>query len=359
MRGPVYFVFCCLSIISMASSSGSTVVAGDSPIEFDVPAMLSVHEIMPADTAPISPYKIIEVVVPVTSEIQANDRKHINEFRFDISWNQKLFPVVDYGPKSQTTSHIEGLIAVEQSHNSGGGISLNANSDKLEVLKLNSKADVSNQKNSRKSYQEIPEHQTLVASGTIKRGTGVFFRFHPSRTETLEGGREVVVAYRVARNWRGGVLRVECRANGQRKIFGNITEPIDAAEVFIVPVYTAGDQPSLTAATDFVRAEIDLKKSWYSSQTQNMLSTKPHSTFRWPLVESAMESFHLAGFSQGRAGASHQSNSSQIPKQWVHRLIQSGDERYLSRYQSALPTSVQTSAASFLSARQKLVEFSK
>ena len=121
----------------------------------------------------------------------------------------------------------------------------------------------------------------------------------------------------------------------------------------------AGNEQSLTAATDFVRAEINLKKSWHSSRSQAKASKKPHSAFRWPLVESAMENFHFAGFSQGRAAPSEQSDSSQLPKQWVHRLIQSGDDRYLSRYQSALPDSVQTSAAVFVSARQKLVELSK
>ena len=359
MHGPVLALFCCLLTISTVTLSVSTAVAGEPPVKFDVPAMLSVYEIVPPDTAPVSPYKTIEIVVPVTSEIRAADRKHIDEFRFDISWNRKIFPVVDYGPKSKTTSHIDGLIAVEQTHNKGGSISLSGNSDKLEVLTLNGKGDLSNQKNSRKSYQEIPQHKTLVASGTIKRGTGAFFRFHPSRTETLEGGREVVIAYRVARDWRGGVLRVECRATGERKIFGNLTEPIDVAKAFIVPVHMTGDQQSLDAALDFVRAENNLKKSWHSSQATAKPSKKPHSAFRWPLVESAMETFHLAGFSQGRAVPSQQNASSQLPDQWVHRLIQSGDDRYLSRYQAALPNSVQTSAAVFVSARQRLVELSK
>ena len=359
MRGPALILFHCLLIALPAVANASPLAKGNPPVEFDVPAMLSAREIVASDTAPVSPYKTIEIIVPVTSEIRAGDRKHIDEFRFDISWNRKIFPVVDYGPKSQTTSHIEGLISVDQSHDSGGAISLNANSDKLEVLTLSGKADLSNKKNRRESFKEIPKHQTLVASGTIKRGTGAFFRFHPSRTEILEGGRDVVIAYRVARDWRGGVLRVECRATGERKIFGNLTDPIDVAEAFIVPVHMEGDQQSLIAATDFVRAEINLKKSWRKSQVTAKATKKPHSAFRWPLVESAMENFRLAGFSQNNPQPSQKNDSSQLPSQWVHRLIQSGDDRYLSRYQAALPNSVQTSAAVFVSARQRLVELSK
>ena len=358
MRGPV-FVLICSFLATSTCSSVSSVIAGSPPVEFDVPAMLSAREIVALGSAPVSPYKTIEIIVPVTSEIRASDRKHISEFRFDISWNRKIFPVVDYGPKSQTTSHIEGLVTVEQSHDSGGGISLNANSQKLEVLALSGKGDFSDRKSQRKSFQEIPDHQTLVASGTIKRGTGAFFRFHPSRTETLEGGRDVVIAYRVARDWRGGVLRVECRATGSRKVFGSITEPIDVAEAFIVPLYLDGDQQSLSAATDFVRAEINLKQTWRSSQTDTRPKKQSHSTFRWPLVETAVQGFTLAGFSRDSESSSRPKVASQLPDQWVHRLIQSGDDRYLARYQSVLPSSVQTSAAVFVSARQKLMELSK
>jgi len=355
MRGPTLTLFHCLFLLS----SASTLLAGNPPVEFDVPAMLSAREIVAPNTAPVSPYKTIEIVVPVTSEIRSADRKHIDEFRFDISWNRKIFPLVDYGPKSKTTSHIDGLIAVEQSRDSGGAISLSANSDKLEVLTLNGKADLSNKKNQRKSFKEIPKHKTLVASGTIKRGTGAFFRFHPSRTETLEGGRDVVIAYRVARDWQGGVLRVECRATGKRKVLGTLTEPINVAEAFIVPLYLDGDQQALAAAAEFVRAEINLKQSWRSSQTAARPTKKPHSAFRWPLMESAMESFSLAGFSNGSQRPSPTKSSGQLPDLWVHRLIQSGDDRYLAQYQAALPNSVQTSAAVFVSARQKLVELSK
>ena len=356
MRGPAHVYFYCFLMISMEAT---TVVAGNPPAEFDVPAMLSAREIVASNTAPVSPYKTIEIVVPVTSEIRAADREHINEFRFDISWNRNIFPVVDYGPKSQTTSHIDGLIAVEQSSDSGGEISLNANSEKLEVLTLNSKGDFSNKKNQHKSFNEIPEHKTLVASGTIKRGTGAFFRFHPSPTETLEGGRDVVIAYRVARDWQGGVLRVECRARGERKVLGSLTESIDVAEAFIVPLYLDGDQQSLSAATEFVRAEVELQQSWRSSQAIAKASKKPHSAFRWPLVESAIEGFSLAGFSQNSNRPSQTKDSSQLPDQWLHRLIQSGDDRYLSRYQAALPNSVQTTAAEFVSARRKLLLLSK
>ena len=323
--------------------------AGEPVIRFDVPALLPVHELIPDGVAPVSEFKVIEIVVPVTSEIRQGDRNNIDEFRFDVSWTRKSFPVADYAPKSQMVSHIEGLIKFDKTRDIGGSISLNGKTDKLEVLSLNSTGDYSNREQDRKSYQEVPQHQTLVASGTIKRGTGAFFRFHPARTEMLEGGREVIIAWRVARDWTGGVLKVECRASGQRKVFGSMSEPIEVGEAFIVPVYLEGHSSALTAATDVVRAERALKQAWHSTRV-----VQSHSTFRWPFMESALKTFALP--TSVNTGAS---SRSKLPDQWVHRLIQSGDDRYLYRYESMLPKTVKKPAAVFVSARQTLMEMSK
>ena len=336
------FLLCILFRVSQA-------YGGEPTIRFDVPALLPVHELIPDGVAPVSKFKVIEIVIPVTSEIRKRDRDNVNEFRFDVSWTRKSFPVADYAPKSQMASRVKGLIKIDKTRDHGGSVSLNGNTDKLEVLSLNSKGDYSNREQDRKSYQEIPQHQTLVASGTIKRGTGTFFRFHPGPTEMLEGGREVIIAWRVARDWTGGVLKVECRASGQRKVFGTLNEPIEVGEAFVVPVYLEGHSSALAAATDVVRAEVALKQAWRRTRV-----VQSHSSFRWPLMESALKAFPMTP-SEG-SGTSSKSN---LPDQWVHQLIQSGDDRYLYRYESLLPKTVKAPAAVFVSARQTLMEMSK
>ena len=343
LRNCPYVVLLCIVL------NGSLLYGGEPAIRFDVPALLPVHELIPDGVAPVSEFKVIEIVVPVTSEIRQRDRDNVDEFRFDVSWTRKSFPVADYAPKSQMASRVKGLIKVDKTRDTGGSVSLNGKTDKLEVLSLNSTGDYSNRETDRKSYQEVPQHQTLVASGTIKRGTGTFFRFHPGRTEMLEGGREVIIAWRVARDWTGGVLKVECRATGQRKVFGTLNEPIEVAEAFIVPVYLEGHSSALTAATDVVRAEMKLKQAWQRTRV-----AKSHSSFRWPLMESALNAFSLPPLDS--AGTTSKSD---LPDQWVHQLIQSGDDRYLYRYESLLPKTVKAPAAVFVSARQTLMGMSK
>ena len=170
------FTFCHIAIccVTMLALSGR-LLAGEPAVVFDVPAMLPVHELIQVGVPPVTHSKIVEIVIPVTVEISPSDREHISEFRFDVSWNGHAFPIEDYGPKSQTDSHIDGTINVDRSDESSVGVGLNGHSDKLEVATLTGNADLSKRSSARQSYKEIPQHHPVIASGTIKRGTGAFF----------------------------------------------------------------------------------------------------------------------------------------------------------------------------------------
>lgn len=310
---------------------------GDPPVVFDVPALVPASRLpIPEGQLATGQEQIIEVGIPVSAQIALDSRGDIDEFRFDISWNRNVYPIADYAPKTQTASSIEGTISIDRSRDKNA--SLNASLIPLlgESISGNAKFDLSNRKNERESFKEIPQHDVLVASGTIHRGTGAFFRFHPSRTETLEGGRELVVAFRVPLSWRGGLLKVECRGHGNRKILGSWKEPISQERAFLVPIYLAGDEAARTAAVEFVRSEQGLKMYWQRHlQSQPEVSVGP---FSFLPREPA---------------------SKPVPDYWVHQLIQSGSDEPLNRYQARLPQEVAEAAASFVAARQSLFEFGR
>jgi len=333
----VYNIVFSTFVLFLATESS---LASEPAIGFDVPAMLPVHELIPAGIPPVTQSKIIEVVIPVTAEIRPSDRDHIAEFRFDVSWIGQPFPVADYGPKSQTVSHIEGTIKVDQSDDSKIGLGIDGQSEKLEVVTVTGNLDLSKGSTARKTYQEIPQHYPVIASGTINRGTGAFFRFHRSRTETLEGGREVVVAFRVGRDWQGGILKVDCRALGQRKIFGAIPDDIDVGKAFVVPVYIEGDVEANGLAQDFIAAEQSLRRHWHHRRKARSMSSG----------EALLAGFNpfVQSFSKQHA----------IPDQWVHRLIQSGEDQVFENVKHQLPQSTSMLAERFVSARKRLTEAS-
>jgi hypothetical protein len=280
--------------------------------------------------------KIIEVVIPVTTEIGIANRENIDEFRFDVYWNRNVYPMVDYSPKTQTVSGIEGLISIEKTDSQNSGVGLNLSSSIPEVVSGTAKADLSKRSGTTTRYQEIPQHEVLVASGSIQRGTGAFFRFHPSKLQTLEGGRDLIVAFRVPQSWRAGAIKVECRAQGHRKIVGTWRESVEESRAFVVPIFLEGDDQARQAAEDFVRSEQGLRQNWQKHKKKS------------PVATSSFFSF-----------ASRPAASQSLPSEWVHQLIQSGNDRYLDQYRSRMPEVIANAAEDFVVARQQLFAFSR
>ena len=130
-----------------------------------------------------------------------------------------------------------------------------------------------------------------------------------------------------------GILRVNCFATGTTNIIGSWESPFEISRTFVVPIYRQGDLQAKAAALDFVNAEQRLRKAWRSYEVSKTKSTPlPFSTF---LVSTS-------------------GSNQKVPPQWAHLLIQSGNDDYLARYRSRLPTALQTSADDFVVARQAL-----
>jgi len=295
-------------------------------VEFDVPAIVAAREVAPSSFVDD---KLIEVVLPISTAITSKYRGNIEEFRFDVSWNRSVYGICDYGPKTQTASAIEGLKTVEKNLSRHASMNLSFKSKPLELLSANLGSSIDGSNSSRESFQEIPQHEVLVASGTIDRGTGAFFRFHQSRTNTLEGSRDLLLKYRVPKDWQNGILKVECSGFGKRPVAGGLwDEPIETGRAFVVPVYLEKNSSAQNLAIDFAKAEQDLRKAWFG-------------------FENRMKKANPLMFAVSRI-------NSQLPEKWPHLLIQSGDDRYLSEFEGFLTQEVAVSAGKFVQARNSL-----
>ncbi len=262
------FVASSCFIIWSAGPLAGACSGGEPEIVFDVPALVGVRVVELDEHPPRSPsQKTIEVVIPVSTESRSSDRNRVEEYRFDVFWNRNIYPICDYGPRTQTVSEIEGLISVDKTTERNSSLGLTLGSSYQSMLTGSGTAEIGSRNGTRLHYQEIPQHELLVASGTIHRGTGAFFRFHPSRTESLEGGRDLVVAFQVPRSWRAGVLQVECQARGSRKVLA-WSEDFDFSRAFVLPIYLEGDDQAREAAAEFVRSEQRLRKNWQNHRRQ-------------------------------------------------------------------------------------------
>ncbi|QEG24233.1 hypothetical protein [Mariniblastus fucicola] len=318
-RTQIAVTLCCLLTTTVCS-------AQDKSIEFDVPAVVGAREILPS---PFEETKIIEVILPVSTAIAPKLRGNVNEFRFDVSWNQGVYPIFDYGPRTQTATAIKGLLTVEKNESQSFGIDSSLTGTPVDLASINLSSDLGSSNSERKSYQEIPQHDVLVASGTIDRGTGAFFRFHPSKTQTLEGSHDLILAFRVPKEWRNGMLKVECRGIGKRKVIGLWSEPFEVSRSFVAPLYLESNSTSHDLAIGYARAEQEFRKSWqvFEKELRDIRNYIPP---RVPLCR--------------------QPAIQEMP----HLLIQSGDDKHLSHFEGYLTDEVAIAAGKFVQARNSL-----
>ncbi len=322
------YVSCVLVNFSMVMLNCSGLFSAD--IHFDCPATV------PAQVREESGnIRKIEVVVPVSLTI-SDPKLSVTEFRSEVFWNRHAYPIVDYGPNTQLQSAYQGPIEVEKQSESNFKLGASVSSGYFESLQPSLDANFGTSKSETRRFQEIPQHQTTVASGTIKRGTGAYFQFRPSRTETLEGGRMLQVIFEVPRSWRGGVLQVNCQVQGQRKKLGLFSEDYQYQRVFVVPVYLAEDAQAKHIAREFARSEQRLRQGWtvhqMSHQSRSMASP-------W----TSRPSLQL----------------DQAGDWWMHHLIQSGSDVAIRRVEDQLPDKIASAANQFVEARQQLLSLSR
>ena len=331
---PVRFKVCFFSLLSVALllSSVHGQAASNQAVKFDVPAMLAVS-VEPTELVSNGSLadRLLEVVIPVSAELQPHSKQSIETFRFDVFWNQTAYSVLDYLPRTQATARIQGEISTETTRESKSSLGLSLNADLQSYLTGETSAELGSSDSVRKKFKQLPDQSVLVASGTSHRGTGVFFRFHRSNQTVLEGGRELMLQFQVPHDWRTGILRVNCFATGTTSIIGGWENPFETSRTFVVPIYRQGDPQAKAAVLQFVNAEQRLRRAWRSFEASKAKS-KPLS-FSTFLVSTA-------------------GNNQKLPPQWAHLLIQSGNDEYLARYRSRLPAGLESSANDFVAARQ-------
>ena len=302
------------------------------PVKFDVPIDVAA-DMVPIDVAERHTLaeRLMQIVIPVSSEIHPQSKQSIETFRFDIFWGQTAYTVKDYFPQTQTYSAIQGDIATETAHETKSDFGLNLNANLESLLRGEATAETGASDSVKKKFKQLPDQSILVASGTSHRGTGVFFRFHHSSQTSLEGGRDLMVTFQVPQDWRAGVLRVNCFAVGTTNTFGGWENPYEVSRTFVVPVYRRGDQQAKAAAVKLAGAEQRLRRAWRGYQ-----ATKPPAK---PLIFSTFL-------------VSTSNSPRKLPSQWAHLLIQTGNDDYLEKYRSQLPAELEATADNFVAARQ-------
>ena len=312
------FVFLFMSLLILSSKLSAQ------EIGFDCPAVAGAIPILETEE-----YRLIEIPLSFSTSVDDSSLE-LEQVRAEVSWNRDPFLLTDYGPRTVLQAEVAGNINIEEKEEAGFGIDGALAGSYLSALGTpNLSADANRKRTKSTKFAKIPEHKLVVSSGPVKRGTGAFFEFYPSPTESLEGGRNLVVAFEVPVSWSAGILQITCHARGNRKRMGIFNNGFINERLFIVPVFLKGDDQAFHAAKTMARKEQQLRSEWQSHRESSADGSK-----NW-----------FAGLQSG----------GEPDDLWMHRLIYSGTDQDLRAMASRLPGKVLLAAKEFDLARKDVL----
>ncbi len=231
-------------------------------VQFDAPTSVIACDVTPPEmTGESSGERLVQLNFPVSTRLGCTSRQAILQMQIEIKSTGPGIQIVDYAPRTSLYSEIDGPIAVESREESSHSLGFDAGGTVAEMVKLGANAGTGKTTGYSERYQRIPHQKLLLASGTLQRGTAVYFKFNPSPQTTLEGGHELSITLRVPATWRGGILRVDCRADGSEPgLLGRHDRFVAGSSSFMVATWLKGDSEAQAIVSGYCEIESRLRQ---------------------------------------------------------------------------------------------------
>jgi hypothetical protein len=250
-------------------------------VQFDMPYAVGCRDVTPSDYARVHPgYKLMEAKLEISSLVVGGQEKDLTQYFIRVESPQLALTFADYLPKTRHES-LASAVTMENSTERVAALGINL-SGKYELLTLpGPSAGIGQKKTSSVKTELLPPLETVAASGTLARGSAVFFKIKSTPRNLLEGTREYALVLSVPAIWRADYLRVRCEAEGiRRNMISTFDESIQCGQrEFLVSLYQDGDEGARQIAENFARREAAKLVQGPKSKVQGRPG---ESAMRWP-----------------------------------------------------------------------------
>jgi hypothetical protein len=300
-------------------------------LRFDAVDLVSCRDVTTAEFAAAHP-----------QERLVEGRFRVSALRTETTWPegmqcmyQFLSPagqlrIVDYHPKSEQATALAGNVAVEEKQERSSSLGLSVTGDFQRLVQGSAGSDLGSKSASSRRYELKPPLEVVLVSGTLERGTGVYFKLWPSPERGLEGAREFLIVMQVPDTWRGDVLFLRCEAQQSRH--GKLHT--HAVARFVVGIHAAGDDRARQAAEELVRSEALLRRVVAENRRR--------------IERQALPSL------AHKVGALLDIYDPRIPDMWLEELVYGSIRVARQEYLEYLPSDVRRAAEQYLVAKQRM-----
>lgn len=245
-------------LVSLISTSAPLTALAELPqVQFDVRYAIACRDVTP-DPAPaaLAGQKLIEAKLEISTLLAGGQEKDLTHYFLRFEHPQRALAIVDYLPKTRHEA-LAKSVTVENGSEQVAALGINL-SGKYELLTLpGPSAGVGCKKSSSVKQELLPPLATVAASGTLARGTALFFKIHATPQNRLEGTREYALVLAVPAAWRADYLHIRCEAFGIRRgmVSALDEETRTSLRQFVVALYQEGDVEARRLAENFARRE--------------------------------------------------------------------------------------------------------
>lgn len=304
-------------------------------VHFDVPELVAVR--ISEDEALQRDYPddlLVSATFDVSSLIRVGRESDLSQYLYVIESPNRTLSVADYSPKTELVTSLAGNVGVQKHSESSANLGINGSLPQPNVVAANGSASLGKSKGTKFSYELLPPKRTLSASGTISRGTAVYYKLRASQQTSMDGVKRFVVVFRAPSHWRGDYVRLRCAAY-QRGGDGK-EQPICGSSDFLVGLYRVGDETARARVHALTRADRRLRE----------LARNSHETIdrqRYPSMTDKLGSI----FNVSRP---------RIPRDWFSRSIRNDRPEGFERH---LPGELRDALRDYRKARQSVRELTE
>ncbi len=214
---------------------------------------------------PLTGGKLVRVRIPVSTFLSPEFTGQVSEYVVEIDSPQQSMRVVDFWPKQELYSDVQGTVSVDNKYHKDSHFAFNVSGGYEPFVRGNANGEFNERIDSHQQYQRKPPMQLLTSAGSVRRGFGVFYKFRPGPVPQLEGQREVAILFEVPNQWRADLLQVSMHAVGQE---GSGRPQTLGVNRLWMTLHQEGDQAAAAQAQRYVTQERALRTLAAASQKQ-------------------------------------------------------------------------------------------
>jgi hypothetical protein len=253
----------CLVALVAALSIVETAQADTPRVHFDMPFTIACRDVTPPQFAAANPsHKLVEARFEISTLLLAGKERDLSQLFIRIDSPEQTLSVFDYLPKTLHESRYAKPIGITKTDEKNASIGINF-SGKYEIFtSAGANAGLGQKSTSCVKYDLLPPLETVASSGTLLRGSGVFFKLKGNERRLLEGATQFALVLRVPHDWQVDRVRVHCEASAvERGFVSSLDQTIRVGQrEFLAALYLEGDEAARQMAEESARQAAIPKK---------------------------------------------------------------------------------------------------